>query len=151
MTEPKTLTNEERIDFLVKTGKLALETMTLAGEDFNPVIVHESMDGDFQMVLLAGGLGEDFDLLTEGLVRAAESPRAMISLTADCTVSDGGNVLEAMQVLAAFAGDDDVIEVMIPYTKNGVIQWGEPQRSVVESRIAGGLRTAVTASHTLGG
>lgn len=150
MTEP--MTNEERLDFLVKTGKLALETMTLANEDFNPVIVHESMDGDFQMVLLAGGLGEGYDLLTEGLVRAAETPRAMISLTADCTVADqDGNVQDAIQVLAAFAGDDEVIEVMVPYTKNGTIQWGEPQRSVVESRVAGGIRAAVTASHTLGG
>jgi len=151
MTEP--MTNEGRLDFLMKTGKLALETMALAEEDFNPVIVHEDMDGTFKMTLLAGGLGDDLSLLREGLVHAAETPQAMISLTADAfAMTDDGSKTEALQITTAFVGQDAVIEIILPYEREGVsIIWGEGEISICESAIAGGIRAAVTASHTLGG
>lgn len=174
MTEPKTMTNEERLDFLVRTGKLSLEQMALQDDFCNPVIVHENLDDhEVRVILLAGGLGEDRKLLIEGLVAAAEKPQAMISLTSDMFMSEApasygvGNLgragnarpadafaqgdphtTEALQVVVVFIGEDDVHEVDVPYKREGTtIIWGEERRHVVNSAIAGAIRAAMTASH----
>ena len=169
------MTNEERLDFLVRTGKLSLMQMAARDEFCNPVIVHEdAVTGEIQVAMLAGGLGDKNELLIEGLVQASLTPRAMISLTADAYMAEAawgygmGNqgqlrtgprpsemfergmpgVSEALHIVAAFAGEDDVVEVYVPYTREGTkIVWGTLRREISNSRLAGAIRAAVTCSH----
>jgi hypothetical protein len=169
------MTNEERLDFLVRTGKLSLMQMAARDEFCNPVIVHEEFGtGEIQIAMLAGGLGENNELLIEGLVQASLTPKAMISLTSDAYMAEAapgygiGNqgqvdklprpgemfrrgvpgVSEALHIIAAFAGEDDVVEVFIPYTREGKhLVWGDGKWQISESKLAGAIRAAVSCSH----
>ena len=170
------MTNEERLDFLVRTGKQSLEKLTAADDFCNPVIVYElAGSGEIRIAMLAGGLGKDNELLIEGLVQASLAPLAMVSLTADAYMAEAAwgygigaqgqvahsarpaemfelgvpGVSEALHIIVAFLGEDEITQIYAPYRREGrTIVWtGDPRRDTTTNRLAEAIRAALLCSH----